>query len=133
MAFSKMKSKITKEFNHQVRLALRSKPNGKISAINILAVPVPTNSFSIVHWRVKEIKKMDRKMRKLLMVHPKADADQLYIKRRDCGLGFIKLKSAYKITIVYLSKYIEIGSNKFMKMVKKPAKPSIPSIKKVFH
>lgn len=80
MVFSKMKSKI-KEYNRQVRLALRSKPNAKnkISAINILAVPVPTYSFSIVHWSVKEIKKMDRKTRKLLMVHgmrhPKADAD----------------------------------------------------------
>ncbi|KAK9973194.1 hypothetical protein ABG768_023937 [Culter alburnus] len=120
-----MKSKITKEYNRQVCLALSADFvfGVGLAPINNLAVPVPTYSFGIVHWRVKEIKKMDRKTRKLLMVHgmhhPKADADRLYIKRRDCGLGFIELESAYKIAIVYLNKYIKIGSDKFMKMVKK--------------
>ncbi len=69
------------------------------------------NSVGMVDWRVEEIRKMDRKMRKLLMMHgmhhSKADANRLYIKRCDGGRGLIKLESVYNIAIVSLSKYIE--------------------------
>lgn len=66
---------------------------------------------------------MDRKMRKLLtmhgMHHPKEDANRLNVKRCDGRCGLIELESAYNIAIISLSKYIERGNNKLMKMVKK--------------
>ncbi|ROI15663.1 hypothetical protein DPX16_20201 [Anabarilius grahami] len=104
MAFSKMKSKITKEYNRQVCLALRSKPNAKnkISAINILAVPVPTYSFGIVHWRVKEIKARHAppKGRHRLIVHQETSYIAVPLERNDI-INFSTLKasvllSAYK-------------------------------------
>ncbi|KAL0165834.1 hypothetical protein M9458_037678, partial [Cirrhinus mrigala] len=64
-----------------------------------------------------EIRKMDRKMRKLLMIHavyhPKADTNRL---TRDAvvAMGLLNF-----IAIVSLSKYIERGSDKLMKMVRK--------------
>jgi hypothetical protein len=55
--------------------------NNKITEIGELAVPVLRYSFYIINWRTEEIKKIDRKTRKMLttykMHHPKADIDRL--------------------------------------------------------
>lgn len=120
-----MKIKVRKEYFRRVRLVLKTKLNSKnkISAINSLAVPVPTYSFGIVDWRLDEIKDLDRRTRKMLTMHgihhPKADADRLYIKRRNGGRGLTELEAAYDIAIVGLSSYIEQGRDKLMKMVKR--------------
>jgi len=51
----------------------------KITAIGALAVPVVRYSFGIINCRTEEIKKIDRKTRKMVttykMHHPKADID----------------------------------------------------------
>ena len=84
---SAMKEKISKEYYRRVRLILRLELNSKnkLSAINALAVPVPTYSCGILEWRNSEIDKMDRKTRKLLTMHglhqPKGDVSRLYIKK----------------------------------------------------
>ena len=81
---SKMKEKIRKEYNRRVRLILRTELNGKnkIEAINSLAAPVVQYSFSIIDWKISELKKIDTKTCKLLnmrkMLHPKADLERLY-------------------------------------------------------
>ena len=70
-------------------IILKSELNArnKITAIGALAVPVLRYSFGIINWRTEEIKKIDRKTRKMLtmyeykMHHPKADIDRLYVKR----------------------------------------------------
>jgi len=53
----------------------------KITAIGALAVLVPRNSFGIINWRLEEIRKIERKTRKVLTMykihHPKADIDRL--------------------------------------------------------
>ena len=58
----------------------------KITAIEALVVPVLRYSFGIINWRIEEIKKFDRKTRKVLtlykMYHPKADTGRLYVKRK---------------------------------------------------
>lgn len=60
--------KVGKELRRKTRLVLKSGLNAarKTEAINILAVPVITYSFSVINWRVNEIKKIDAKTRKLL-------------------------------------------------------------------
>ena len=50
----------------------------KIQTTESLAVPVLKYSFGIIHWCQAELQKLDRKKRKLLIIHghhhPKADA-----------------------------------------------------------
>ena len=62
----KMKEKIRKEYNRRVRSILRTELNGrnKMQAINSLAVPVLRCSFSIIDWKISELKKIDTKTRK---------------------------------------------------------------------
>ena len=66
-----MKEKIRKEYYRRIKLVLKSEPNAgyKIAAINTLAMPVLTYSFNIIDWQLQEIKKMDRKTRKLLTIY----------------------------------------------------------------
>ena len=68
---SKMKEKVQKEYYRRVKLALRSELNAgnKITAINMLAVPVLPYCFHIINWQLQEIKKLYRKTRKLLTMY----------------------------------------------------------------
>ena len=62
------------------------KARNTITAIRALDVPVLRYCFGIIYWRTEEIKKTDRKIRKMLTMcklnHSKADKDWLYIKRK---------------------------------------------------
>ena len=81
-------------------LRLNSMQKNRIKAINTLAIPVILYSFNIINWNISEIRKLDRKIRKLLtchgMHHPKADVDRLYLPRNEGGRGLIQLELAYK-------------------------------------
>ena len=61
----------------------------KLEAINTLAIAVVSYSFNVVNWNLQEIKRIDRKIRKLMtlnrMHHPKADVSRMYIPRKDGG------------------------------------------------
>ena len=65
---SAMKEKVRKEYQHRVRMILKSELNAanRIEAINTLAIPVVTYSFNIINWKISEIKKLDTKTQKLL-------------------------------------------------------------------
>ena len=82
---SSMREEIRKECFRRVRAILRSELNARnrIDAINSLALPVVTYSFTIINWSLTEIKKADTKIRKLLtmhrMHHPKSDVNRLYL------------------------------------------------------
>lgn len=119
-----MKAKVKKEYYRRTRLILSSKLNSKnkINAINTLAIPVPSYSFGILNWKRDEIQEMDRRTRKLLtmhgMHHPRADADRIYIKRKNGGRGLIELQDAYETAVVGLGSYIEKGNDSLMKLVR---------------
>ena len=72
-----MKEKIRKECYQRVREILKKELNSanRIEAINILIIAVVTYSFNIINWTITEIRRLDRKIRKLLtcnrMHHPK--------------------------------------------------------------
>ena len=82
---SSMREGIWKECFRRVRAILRSELNARnrIDAINSLALPVVTYSFTIINWSLTEIKKADTKIRKLLIMHrmhhPKSDVNRLYL------------------------------------------------------
>ena len=105
---AKMKEKIRKEYYRRISLVLRSELNAvnRTNAINTLAVPVVTYSFNNISWTVEDLKKMDRKTRKLLtmgkMHHPNADKDRLYLPRKFGGRGLIQIERSYKTTTIGL-------------------------------
>ena len=80
---SSMREKIWKECFLRVRSILRSELNvcNRMDAINSLALPVVTYSFTIINWSLTEIKKVDTNIRKVLtmhrMYHPKSDVNRL--------------------------------------------------------
>ena len=76
----------------------------KLEAINTSAIPVASYSFNVVNWNLEEIKRIDRKIRKLMtlnrMHHPKADVSRMYIPRKEGGRGMINLEMTYKTTTI---------------------------------
>jgi len=65
----------------------------KITATGALAVPVLRCSFDIINWRLGELRKIDRKTRRILtmykMLHPRPDTDRIYIKRKEGGRSLL--------------------------------------------
>ena len=98
----KMKERLKQEYRRRLRMIQKSELNArnKITAIGALAVSVLRYSFGVINWRIEEIKQIDRKTRKMLtmykMHHPKADIDGLYVKRKEGGEDWYKLKQHRK-------------------------------------
>ena len=120
-------------------MILKSELNArnKITAIGALAVPLLRYSFGIINWRTEEIKKIDRKTRKILtmykMHHPKADIDRLYIKRKEGGRGLVQMEAAYKAEIINIAEYLNTNYKKkdqFVNIVKsqESTQPNMNSI-----
>ena len=72
---------------------------------------------------MSEIKKMDRKTRKMLTIermnHPKADVERIYLPRQVGGRGLTQLELAYKTTTMGLNVYLEQTEDKLLKLVHK--------------
>ena len=95
-----MKEKAKLEYKKRVRSILQSKLHGRnqISAINTYAVPVITYLAGIVKFTVEEKRKLDIMTRKQLTMHgslhPRADADRLYVPRKSGGRGLLSIEDA---------------------------------------
>ena len=103
---SSMREKIRKEYFRRVRSILTSelKAHNRIDAINSLALPVVTYSFTKINRSLTEIKKVDTKIRKLLTVHrmhhPKSDVNRLYLRRREESRRLVQLELSLKTSII---------------------------------
>ena len=79
----------------------------KLEAAKTLAIPVVSYSFNVASWNLEEIKRIDRKIRKLMtanrMHHPKADVTRMYIPRKEGRRGMINLELTYKTTTIGLN------------------------------
>ena len=70
-------------------MVLKSKLHGKnkITAISAWAMVVFRCGAAILQWKEKELKDVDRKLRKTMpkygALHLKSDMDRLYIKRKE--------------------------------------------------
>jgi len=121
-----MKERLKQEYSRSLRMILKSELNdrNKITAIGALAVPVLRYSFGIINWRTEEIKKIDRKTRKMLtmykMHHPKVDIDRLYVKRKEGGRELVQIEAAYKREIINIAEYLNTNYKKdqFVNIVK---------------
>ena len=80
-------------------------------AINSLAIPIVTYGFNILNWTMSEIKRLDIKVRKLLIMnkmhHPKADVGRLYIRISEGGKGLLQLELLYKTITIGLQAYLD--------------------------
>jgi hypothetical protein len=81
-----------------------------LTTSEVLAVPVLRYSFGIINCRLEEIKKIDRKTRKILtmrkMCHPTADMDRLHVKRKEGRRGLSQIEAAYKTGIINTAEYL---------------------------
>jgi hypothetical protein len=90
-----MKKRLQKDCTRRLRMIMKSGFNAKnkITATGALAVPVLRCSFGIINWRSEEIRKIDRKTRRILtmykMYHSRAHADRMYIKRKEGERGVL--------------------------------------------
>ena len=116
----KMKEKIREECYSAI---LRTKLNAKnkLEAINTLAIPVVAYRFNVINWNLEEIRRMDRKIRKLLtlnrMCHPKADVNRMYVPRKEGGRGMINLEMCLKTTKFGLNTYLSSSDDRMLKLV----------------
>jgi len=105
-----MKERLKQEYSRRLKIIMKSELNArnKITANGALAVPVLRYSFGIINWRTEEIKKIDRKTRKMLkmykMRHPNL-TDRLYVKRKG-GRGLVQIEAAYKAEIINIAEYL---------------------------
>jgi predicted GNAT family acetyltransferase len=133
-----MKERLKQEYNSRPRMILKSELNArnKITAIGALAVPVLRYSFGIINWRIEDIKKIDRKTRKILtmykMHHTKANIDRLYVKSKEGGRGLVQVEVAYKAEITSIAEYLNTNYkvDQFVNIVKSydSTQPTINSI-----
>ena len=69
-----------------------------VEAINTLAIPVITYSFNVINWNLEEIRQMERRIRKLLILnrmhHAKSYVNRMYVPRKEGGRGMINKKCA---------------------------------------
>ena len=94
----KMKLNVSNEYIKRIRKVFKSKLNGGnlVHGVNTWAVSLLKYSAAFVSWRKSEMQGIDRKTRKLFAIygalHPKADADRLYIPRKEGGRGLISIE-----------------------------------------
>jgi len=113
-----MKERLKQEYSRRLRMTMKSELNArnKIKAIGALAVPVLRCSFGTINWINEEIKKIDRKTRKMLtiykMYHPNADIHRLYVKRKEGGRGLVQIEAAYKAEMINIAEYLNTNYKK---------------------
>jgi hypothetical protein len=107
-----MKGRLQKKYTRRLKIILEDKlsAKNKITAIGASAIPVVRYSFDIINWRLKKIRKIDRKTRQILtmhrMHHPKADTGGLYVKRKGGGKGLLQTEVTYKAGIINNAEYL---------------------------
>ena len=121
----KMKETIEKEYFRRIRKILKSKLNGgnTIQSINSRAVSIIRYGAGIIEWNKAELKRIDRKTRKLLTIykifHPQGDVDGLYWKRSEGGRGLLSVEECVEMEATSLAYYMEAKEEKLLKEVVK--------------
>ena len=106
-------------------MILKSKLNNKnkIQAINTWAVALLRYRAGVINWKVDELKKMDRTMRKTLTMygalHPKSEIDRLYLKRKHGERRLISIEMCVRLEENNLSLYMRGSNEMLLKGVKK--------------
>ena len=92
-----MKEKFKKELVKRTRLILKTelKSKNRITVISMPAISMITYSFDIIDWNLREIKRLDVKVRKMMTKHsmhyPKANIHHVYLPISNAGRGLTQL------------------------------------------
>ena len=103
-----MKEKIKKEYLRRTRKLLETKLfcGNLIKGINTWAVPLIRYSGPFLKWTIEELKQMDQRTRKLMMMHkalhPWEDIDRLYVSRKEDGRGLASIEDSVYTSIQQL-------------------------------
>ena len=118
-----MKEVICKEYFRRIRKILKSKLNGGnvVNAMNSRAVSIIRYSAGIVECTKDELRKLDRKTRRLLTInrafHPQADVDRLYLKRAAGGRGLLSAEDCVNIEVGSLFRYMGESKERLLRFV----------------
>ena len=108
-----MKEKIQKEYLRRTRKLLETKLNSRnlIKGINNWAVPLVRYPVPFLKWTRDELKQMDQRTRKLMTMHqalhPRDDADRLYVSRKEGRRGLPSIEDSINASIQRLEDYIQ--------------------------
>ena len=108
----KMKPNVSKEYIRRLRKVLKLKLNGGNLAREVItwAASLIIYSTAFVSWKKSELQAIDRKTRKFFTMygalHPKSDADRLYIPRKEGGRGLISIEDCVELAIRGLEVYV---------------------------
>ena len=108
-----MKEKIKKEYLKRTRKLLKTKlfSRNLIKGINTWNVPLVRYSGVFLKWTREELKQMDQRTRKLMIMHktthPRDDADILYQSRKKGERGHFWIEGSIDASIQQHEDYIE--------------------------
>ena len=92
---STMNKNYLKEYLRRAKAIMKGRLNGKnkIKTMNTSAVSLMRYRAEIIRWTVAEFDRMDRRTRKIMTInnelHPKSDADRLYVTGSKGGKGLM--------------------------------------------
>ena len=120
------KEKVRSEYFRRIRKIWNSELycRYKVTAHNTFAIPVLTPTFGILSWSKEELKQIDVKTRKPLLLsgsfHQNSDVDRLYCHRSEGGRGLNSVDDTYVSRIVSLNLHLDQveQSNKYLAQVK---------------
>ena len=104
-------------------MVLKSKLNGrnKVTTISTWSVAIFRYGTGIIQWKASELEDLDRKSRKTMTIfgglHPKSDADRLYVKRKEGGRGFISVEQCIREEENSLGFYVANSEKKLIRGV----------------
>ena len=108
-----IKDKIQKEYCRRSRKLLKTKLSCKnlIKRINTCSVPLVRYLRPFLKWTREELKQMDQRIRKLMIMHkalhPRDDVDRLYVSRKEGRRGLASIEDGVEASIQRLEDYIE--------------------------
>ena len=104
-----VKLKVIKNYFRRLKKVLKSKLNGG-NLVHSWEVSLLRYSAAFISWKKCELQAIERKTRKLFTIyealHPKFDADVLYITRNDGGRGLITIEDSVELAVRDLEVYV---------------------------
>ena len=126
-----MKNKIQKEYLRRTRKLLETKLSSRnlVKGINTWAVPLVRYSGPFLKWTRDELKQMDQRTKKLMIMHkalhPRDGVDRLYVSRKEGGRGLISIEDSVDASIQRLEDYIEKHEQGLITAIRKDADNTI--------
>ena len=107
-----------------MRKLLKTKLNSRnlIKRVNTCAVPLVRYLGPFSKWTREELQQMDQRKRKLMTMnkalHPRDDADRLYVSRKGGGRGLTSIEDGIDALIQQLEDYIKKHGRKLIIVMK---------------